>query len=214
MRYPQDHNEQARRRLLERGGAHAKEHGFSGSGMDRLAAAAGVTTGSLYRHFAGKAEFFAAVVRFELRRTIEKYRAADEDPTVVATALAHYVSRHHVEHPGLGCPLPALTAEVARADESVRSAFQEGVLELHATFEKATGSSDDAWKLMAQNVGAVLLARAMRDGRARRDLLAAVGQATQALVEPRQRRGELRRRARSGLPASQHGQVKPPADRE
>ena len=182
MRYPKDHKEKARRRLVEHGGGHAKKHGFSGSGMDALAAAAGVTAGSLYKHFDGKSDLFAAVVHAELQRTAEMYRAiAADDPEAAKKSLAAYLSIHHVRHPEQGCLLPSLTPEVARADESVRAAFQAGLLEIHAAVERLTGASDEAWALVAQNVGTIMIARAMLDEKVQRELLAAARREGQAL---------------------------------
>ena len=124
MRYPKEHKEQTRTRLLESGGSHAKKHGFGGSGMDSLAAAAGVTTGSLYKHFEGKSDLFAALIRAELQRTAQRFSAIARGDLEAATkALAAYLSLNHVKHPEAGCALPSLTPEVARADESVRDAF-------------------------------------------------------------------------------------------
>ncbi|MDQ1309263.1 MAG: TetR/AcrR family transcriptional regulator, transcriptional repressor for nem operon [Pseudomonadota bacterium] len=183
MRFPKDHKEKARRRLLEHGGSHAKTHGFGSSGMDALAAAAGVTTGSLYKHFDGKSDLFAAVVQAELQRTAGMYRAiAADDPEAATKSLAAYLSIHHVSHPEQGCMLPSLTPEVARADESVRAAFQAGLLEIHAAVERLTGASDEAWALVAQNVGAIMIARAMLDEKVQRELLAAARREGQALL--------------------------------
>jgi TetR/AcrR family transcriptional regulator, transcriptional repressor for nem operon len=175
MRYPKEHKEQTRTRLLESGGIHAKKHGFVGSGMDSLAAAAGVTTGSLYKHFEGKSDLFAALIRAELQRTAKRFSAIEPGDLEAATkALAAYLSLNHVKHPEAGCALPSLTPEVARADESVRDAFQSGIIAIHAIVaDRFTGSSDTAWALIAQSVGAVMLARAMRDETVRRELLGA-----------------------------------------
>lgn len=184
MRYPKEHKEQTRTRLLESGGSHAKKHGFGGSGMDSLAAAAGVTTGSLYKHFEGKSDLFAALIRAELQRTAKRFSAiAPGDLEAATKALAAYLSLNHVKHPEAGCALPSLTPEVARADESVRDAFQSGMIAIHAIVaDRFTGSSDTAWALIAQSVGAVMLARAMRDETVRRELLGASARQSAAML--------------------------------
>lgn len=43
MRYPKDHKDTSRQRLVELSGSHAKKHGFTDSGMAALAASAGAT---------------------------------------------------------------------------------------------------------------------------------------------------------------------------
>jgi len=184
MRYPKEHKEQARQRLVERSGRLAKERGFAASGIDALAAASGVTSGSLYKHFSGKSDLFAAVLGAELRRSAERFAAvAAGDVKSLEKTLSSYLSVQHVDHPDLGCALPSLTAEVARADESVRAAFQEGLLDIHEVLKQLVRSGDKAWALIAQSVGAVMLARAMLDDDIRGDMLLAVKKNGRALLE-------------------------------
>lgn len=186
MRFPKDHKEKARRRLLEHGGSHAKTHGFGSSGMDALAAAAGVTTGSLYKHFDGKSDLFAALIEAELGRTERRFGAiSPEDPSVIGKAWADYLSLEHVKRPEHGCVLPCLASEVATSGPAARASFQEGLLRIHAIVERWTGSSEQAWTLIAQSVGAVMLARAMRDEQVQQDLLAAVERGVERLLNER-----------------------------
>ncbi len=183
MRYPKDHKDSSRQRLIELGGSHAKKHGFNESGMGSLAAAAGVTTGALYKHFDGKADLFVALITAELERTAQMYGAFDPaDDASAAKALAGYLSLQHIRHPEQGCPLPSLTPEIARADLAVKSAFQAGLIDIHAKVQRLTANSDAAWTLMAQNIGAVMLARAIPDEKLQREVLSAVLRAGEKLL--------------------------------
>jgi AcrR family transcriptional regulator len=143
-----------------------------------------VTTGSLYRHFAGKTDLFAELIRSELQRTAARFAAiAPGDAEAAAKAFAACLSLHHVKHPGAGCVLPSLAPDVARADESVRDAYQAGVLAIHALIaDRLAGSGDTAWAIIAQSVGAVMLARAVPDDRVCREILGAAGDACAALL--------------------------------
>jgi AcrR family transcriptional regulator len=183
MRYTNEYKEQARANLVEAGGSHAKQHGFSSSGMADLAAAAGVTTGSLYKHFNGKSDLFVALLTAELTRTADLY--ANVDPTdnqQIKRALGGYLSMSHVAHPGAGCPLPSLTPEISRADDAVKEAFEKGVQSIHKNINALTGDADTAWVIMAQNVGAVMLARAMKSEVLQREILSAVRQTGEKLI--------------------------------
>lgn len=184
MRYPKDHKQKIRERLLEDTARHVKQHGFAGSGVDAIAASAGVTSGALYKHFAGKSDLLAEVVAMELERTADRFAAVPAgDLGAAQRALAAYLSLAHVQRADAGCPLPALTPEIARADATVRQAFQLGLADVHAQVGKMTGSSTAAWALIAQCVGAVMLARAMPDeATERRALLDAVAGAGSALL--------------------------------
>jgi AcrR family transcriptional regulator len=189
MRYSKDHKDASRQRLIELGGSHAKKHGFNESGMASLAASAGVTTGALYKHFDGKADLFAAVITAELERTARMYDAFDTaDKASAARSLRGYLSLQHVRHPEQGCPLPSLTPEIARADDATKAAFQTGLLSIHARLQRLTATSEDAWTLMAQNVGAVMLARAIPDENLQREILSALRKAGEKLLVESPRR--------------------------
>ena len=183
MRYNTEYKEQARAKLVEAGGRHAKQHGFTSSGMADLAAAAGVTTGSLYKHFSGKSDLFVAMITAELKRTSDMYGAIDAtNPDEVFRNLAGYLSLSHVKHPEMGCPLPSLTPEIGRSEDDVKLAFEQGVKDIHANVSALTGNSSTAWAVMAQNVGAVMIARAMQSEAIQRELLNAVRQAGAQLI--------------------------------
>jgi TetR/AcrR family transcriptional regulator, transcriptional repressor for nem operon len=183
MRYTTEYKDQARARLVEASGRYAKQHGFGSSGMADLAAAAGVTTGSLYKHFNGKSDLFVALITAELRRTADLYDGIDPaDTERVSRALAGYLSLSHVQQPEAGCPLPTLACEVARADELVKEAFERGVQAIHANLYSLTKDADTAWAVMAQNVGAVMLARCMQSEALQRELLNAVRRAGEQLM--------------------------------
>ena len=183
MRYTPEHTERARVNLIEAGGRHAKTHGFASSGMADLAAAAGVTTGSLYKHFKGKSDLFVALISAELKQTADRYASIDpNDEAKVSQSLAGYLSMSHVQHPEAGCPLPSLTPEVARADDEAKMAFEQGVRAIHTNIEALTSDRDTAWAVIAQNVGAVMLARAMQSKSLQRELLNAVRDAGKQLL--------------------------------
>jgi len=183
MRYTTEYKEEARAKLMVASGRHAKQHGFISSGMADLAAAAGVTTGSLYKHFSGKSDLFVAMITAELKRTADMYDAIDPaNSAQVSRALAGYLSMSHVQQPGAGCPLPSLTPEIGRADDVVKEAFEKGLQTIHTNVSALTGDSDTAWVVMAQNVGAVMLARAMHSEALRRELLDAVRHAGEQLI--------------------------------
>lgn len=56
-----ERSEQTRQALLAAARSVFGEHGYEGTRLDQVTAAAGVTKGALYHHYAGKAELFAAV---------------------------------------------------------------------------------------------------------------------------------------------------------
>jgi TetR/AcrR family transcriptional repressor of nem operon len=186
MRYSREHKVEARLRLLDRSARHVKQHGFAASGVDAIASAAGVTSGALYKHFAGKADLFAAVIRADLRRTADRFANIQaSDAAAAEKAMAAYLGQEHVQRPEQGCPLPVLAAEVARANDAVRTAFDDGLREVHAKLEPIVGSSAKAWALINQSVGAVMLARAVLDPGLQRELLESARREARSLIDQR-----------------------------
>jgi AcrR family transcriptional regulator len=169
MRYRPGHKAATRERLLDAAGALSKQNGFGTTGVDALVAAAGLTAGAFYSHFGSKAGMLEALVDHELLKSLERYESAAGGTGV--PSLASYLSLAHVEHPDQGCALPALAAEIARADESVRARFEERLLQFKDRIAAQTGDEDKAWSTLAQAVGAVMLARAMHSRPARKALL-------------------------------------------
>jgi AcrR family transcriptional regulator len=68
-----------RQRLLAAARALFAEKGYAATGTPELVAAAGVTRGALYHHFADKAELFRAVVEEEHVRVAEAVNASSGD---------------------------------------------------------------------------------------------------------------------------------------
>jgi TetR/AcrR family transcriptional regulator, transcriptional repressor for nem operon len=187
MRYPKEHKEQVREHLLSASGGHAKKYGFDASGVGALAGAAGLTTGSLYKHFDNKDALFAALIKAELQRTVS--RIADIKPgdiEAMLNSMSGYLSMSHVGLPEKGCLIPSLAADVARSGEEAHLAFEAGVCELQKTVESIVGSSSAAWTLIAQNVGAVMIARAMQQESIKLEILAAVQTAGAELLAMRE----------------------------
>lgn len=181
MRYPPEHKAAARARLVEAGGALAKKSGFSNTGMDALAAAAGVTTGAVYSQFRSKSELLYAIVDHELTRTLAMFSGKSHEE--LKQVLAAYLSAGHVTHPDKGCPMPTLGPEIARADDHVREHFEALMSAVVAPIEAALGDREKAWTLLAQAIGGVLLARAVLSQEGQQEILGAVRSTGMAMLD-------------------------------
>jgi TetR/AcrR family transcriptional regulator, transcriptional repressor for nem operon len=180
MRYPPDYKANARARLLETAAALAKEKGFGTTGVDALMAAAGMTSGAFYSHFKSKPELLKAIIEHELAHTTALFTG--KDTAALRKAFRSYLSEQHVAHPESGCPLPALTPEVARADAATREVFEQQLVQAKDQLQAQLSDDGHAWAVIAQVVGAVMLARAMASPEARKALLQDVRQSVDALL--------------------------------
>lgn len=169
MRYKPEYKAEARARLLEAAGSLAKEKGIASTGVDEFMKAAGMTSGAFYSHFGSKAAFLTALVENELLRPQKQFTG--KNPAALRKLLKQYLSLAHVEHPSQGCPLPALSAEIARTDPSTRQQFEDQLNALVDEAGTAFGDPSIAWAVLAQITGAVMLARAMNSETARLQVL-------------------------------------------
>lgn len=173
MRYPTNHKQETRKKLVANARAIAKKGGFETTGIDDLMAAIGLTGGAFYGHFPSKDALFTELVGIEISNSTDML-AGDQNspPDHVAKRLRSYLSSYHALHPETGCVLPALGPEIARAGPEVRAAVEVGLKRLQKSWSSRVGDPDAAWALIAQCVGALVLSRAVESERTRKEILA------------------------------------------
>lgn len=180
MRYRPDHKEHSRAKIVRKSAALAKQEGFDASGVDALAKASGMTSGAVYKHFAGKDELLSAIVKTELANTTALFSSLDAEQ--VLGAVDAYLSLAHVRHPERGCLLPALASEVARASNETRAVYERALRELTTTLEAIVGDRARASALISLCVGAVMIARGFTSDEARAEVLAAARESARQLI--------------------------------
>lgn len=180
MRVSQEEMEESHKRIVQGAARLLRERGIEGASVADVMSEAGLTHGGFYRHFKTKEALVAAALRsaFEqlasaLEARFDKY----EPEAAVADYRADYLSKLHVEKPGIGCPIAALGGEVARGSDTLKIAFGAGVNRLIATLARGMkGAAQErrvgAARELAMLVGAVVIARAS-DPEAARAVLSA-----------------------------------------
>ncbi|OLS63098.1 TetR/AcrR family transcriptional regulator [Pseudomonas putida] len=161
MRYSTEHKEQTRQKLVQSSGAIAKQGGFSATGVAGLMKAIGLTGGAFYNHFPSKDDLFSEIVRQELSGSRINLRAQEGDLTLdrLQRCLDQYLSLAHVHNPQSGCPIPTLGGEIARADIGVREEAEHWLVTLHQAWSVTLNDDALAWAMLAQCVGALVIAR-------------------------------------------------------
>lgn len=170
--------QQTRQRLIEASATLCKSHGFEATGVDALARAAGLTSGAFYRSFPSKAALLPELLALELQRSRDGLaQAVAGGHDALQAKFNAYLSQDHVEAPGQGCVIPALGAEVGRADEAARQVYEQGVLSVIQTLSPALGDDQKAWTTLCLAAGAVMVARGLHSAEHQAELLASVRQA-------------------------------------
>lgn len=169
MRYPADQKARAREALLRAGTRSLKTSGFNGVGVDGLAAAAGVTSGAFYSNFANKEAMLEAVIDAGLGEPFLSDTDSATRPEARARLIGfvqEYISTDHSLDAAEGCVMPALSADVSRAEPPVKDAYQR---KMTALIDRIAGLLDGeqsdrqrrAWSIVALMVGSIAISRAM-----------------------------------------------------
>ena len=172
MRYDKEHKARTRERILNEAAKAIRASGPEGVSVGGLMKKAGLTHGGFYAHFGSKDELVAEAIRQMFGGPYGNF-AALTDGKPPAEALSAYVdfylSPRHRDARDRGCPLPALSGDVARMPAAARARFGEGAERLRkaiAGLLEAMGRDDGetlAASAIAEMVGAIALARATDD---------------------------------------------------
>jgi TetR/AcrR family transcriptional repressor of nem operon len=197
MRYDIDHKARTRERILDEAANAIRAAGPQGVSVGGLMKKAGLTHGGFYAHFGSKDDLVAEAIGHMFGGPYANFAALTEGKPP-AEALACYVdfylSARHRDARDRGCPLPALSGDLARMPASARARFGEGAEQLRASIAgllKAMGRDDSdplAASAIAEMVGAIALARATDDAARSDGILAATRKALRArlgLTAPR-----------------------------
>jgi TetR/AcrR family transcriptional repressor of nem operon len=172
MRYPPDHKQQTRERILTAAIAVFRREGFAAAGVDGVMAEAGLTAGGFYAHFKSKNELLAAALVQALRdarllRGLDDASASGSER--VSRIVAKYLSPAHRKALERGCPMPPLLAELARQDVPARQAFEIALEELvkglagNLRQSKTHPADEQALAMLSAMIGGMTLARAVAD---------------------------------------------------
>src|SRR5437762_1472437 len=180
MRYPAEHKQQTRDRIV-RAASRRFRRGGAGVGIAQLMKALKLTHGGFYRHFRNKDELLgeAFSIAFDDTRSHVAAAVAKAAPgRELAAIIERYLSEEHCANPAGGCPVASLASEVARQPRSVRQVMQRAITQVTSNLSKfMAGATEDerrskAGVLFSGMSGTLAVARAMPDDDLRRKFLA------------------------------------------
>jgi len=181
MRVSREKFAESRKRILDAAATLFRETGFDGIGLSDIMKAAGLTHGGFYGHFGSKEDLEAQALSLALARSVTDWsQLVDSAAARPLAALAgQYLSPDHRENVGEGCPFAALGSDTARRGERVRSAFTAGLEPFLALLSNVIPGRSKAQRrrkaiaILAEMVGAMILARAVNDPALSDEILAA-----------------------------------------
>ncbi len=182
MRKSRDVSAATKTRIIAAASKMLRARGLAATSVADVMQEAGMTHGGFYKHFQSKDELAAIAVRSAFETIAARFdQTHDEDGPEAATAayLAQYLSKAHVENPGLGCPMAALGAEAGRPPNGLAQEFHTGAEQLIERLTRACKDGSpgvaraEAIRTLLQLVGTVIVARAVGAGPLRDEVLAA-----------------------------------------
>jgi TetR/AcrR family transcriptional repressor of nem operon len=170
VRYPKEQKAETHGRILSAAARLFRESGYDGVGVDAIMNEAGLTAGGFYSHFSSKEALFAEAMATALDpgkvlRATKNSALGATDP--LGALIKGYLSRTHRDSVGDGCPLPALTSDVARKSDATRESYEQQFLrfvnDVEALLpESAAPARTRALAIVAQCVGGLMLSRAVK----------------------------------------------------
>jgi len=184
-----------------------RDKGLNGIGIEGLMKAAGLTRGGFYVHFPSREALVAEAVAYAMAQATSEWQSA-----AGINALTNaYLRQEHRDNPARGCPLPALSADVARSGSKVRRVFTAalnerlGILASQISKEPSSETRRLAAGVMATMVGSVILARACDDAEMSnalldggRDVIRSVAALNKPASQPRDTKNVNRKQRKEG----------------
>lgn len=186
MRYPKDHGQQTRRRIVEKASYGLRQNGADGLSVVDLMKLADLTHGSFYSYFKSRDALVVEALDLAMDRTVAHWLDLTEGlpaGNAFDAIVKSYLSPRHRNNPARGCALPALAADIGRSRPEARRTLAGG---LEKMIDIIAGSlpkrlPSDARQAaagaIATMVGSIVLARAAGSKRLSDTLLEAGRQA-------------------------------------
>jgi TetR/AcrR family transcriptional repressor of nem operon len=180
VRYPAGHKDRIREKIVAAASRRFRGRGGEGVPIADLMRELKLTHGGFYRHFTGKEQLFnEAFMASMAQARASMMRAAGAAPPgrELEAIIATYLSPGHCASPSQGCPLAALSTEIARHPKSTRAEFDRMLRAHAAEFARfmpgATAEERErqVMVLFAGMAGALNAARAASDDDLRRAIL-------------------------------------------
>jgi TetR/AcrR family transcriptional repressor of nem operon len=189
MRYPAEHKQETRERVLTEAAKQIRAHGPLGVSVADVMKRAGLTHGGFYAHFRSKDALVAAAIGKMFEGARARWDKATGDRSASAGLAAYidaYLSPEHRDGRATGCPIAALASDLPRLTTTCRNAYAAGtrgtIEQLSAVLRELGHRDIDALatSVVAELVGALSLARAEPDDERSTAILAASRRALRA----------------------------------
>jgi TetR/AcrR family transcriptional repressor of nem operon len=181
MRYRPEHKLETHRKIVKDASRRVRAEGLSGAAVSAVMQDAGLTHGGFYKHFGSKDDLLLESLREGFREIGDiLVQAAEQSlPGEAWKAIVKtYLSLEFCEHPERGCPLAALSPELARADKRMKPQIVAELVNYKSRMlpfmpgRRITDKERAFFAVFSTMVGAVEIARMLPDRAMREKVLA------------------------------------------
>jgi TetR/AcrR family transcriptional repressor of nem operon len=172
MRKSRQEAAETRRRIVEVAAAEFRRNGIASTSLADVMAAAGLTHGGFYKHFASKEDLVAEACLQALHDNVDHVSQVidkKKGKPALKAAAEDYLSTDHRDGVGAGCLFAALGGELAKSGDETRGAATEGLKQMLALLAAKDDSGDaraaeaNAIAMWSTMVGALTLSRMVSD---------------------------------------------------
>jgi TetR/AcrR family transcriptional regulator, transcriptional repressor for nem operon len=181
MRYRPEHKAEVHQKIVKDASRRVRAEGLSGAAVAAVMGATGLTHGGFYKHFGSKddlvleslSQAFREFGDLLVRAAEQSHREAPWKAMVKA-----YLSPEHCNHAESGCPLTALSPELARVDKSIRGRVASELVNYKSRMipfmpGRRTADKERAFfVIFSAMIGAIEIARMLPERAARDKVLA------------------------------------------
>jgi TetR/AcrR family transcriptional regulator, transcriptional repressor for nem operon len=181
MRYRPEHKAEIHQKIVKDASRRVRAEGLTGAAVSTVMRDTGLTHGGFYKHFGSKDDLLLESLR-EGFREIEDIlvHSAEQSPPGEAwkAIIKTYLSLELCEHPERGCPLSALSSELARADKRMKPQIVAELVNYKGRMlpfmpgQRTADKERAFFVVFSTMVGAVEIARMLPDRAAQEKVLA------------------------------------------
>jgi len=181
MRYRPGHKLETHQKIVKDASRRIRAEGLNGAAVSAVMKDAGLTHGGFYKHFDSKDDLLLESLREGFREIEDTLaNAAEQSPPGEAwkAIVRTYLSLELCEHAERGCPLAALSPELARADKKMKPRIVAELVNYKnrmTPFMPGKGIADKErafFAIFSTMIGAIAIARLLPDRAMREKVLA------------------------------------------
>src|SRR6201997_3315799 len=172
MRYGPGHKLETHRKIVRDASRRVRAEGLNGAAVSAVMKDAGLTHGGFYKHFESKDDLLLESLREGFREIEDTLvHAAEQSPPGEAwkAIVRTYLSLELCEHPERGCPLAALSPELARADKRMKPQIVTELVNYKSRMtpfmpgQRTADKERSFFAIFSTMIGAVEIARLLPD---------------------------------------------------